>query len=113
MRKIIAIIIFAFEAYLIITLSRSVWELWGKRDEYSKIQEKVAQLKEENNRRQSEARYVQTPQFIEKEAREKLNLVKPDETLVIIPQNVLKEATAAASPAPILAPWQQWLKLFF
>lgn len=112
MRKIIAIIILAFETYLIITLSRSVWELWHKRDEYRKIQARVSQLKEENNRRQSEARYVETPQFIEKEAREKLNLVKPDETLVIIPQNVLKEATAPAEVTPI-PNWQQWLRLFW
>lgn len=112
MRKLIAIIILAFEAYLIITLSRSVWELWHKRDEYSQIQARVAQLKEENNRRQSEARYAQTPQFIEKEAREKLNLVKPDETVVIIPQNVLREATASAEVTPI-PNWQQWLRLFW
>ncbi len=112
MRKIIAIGVLVFEAYLIITLSRSVWDLWEKRDEYSKIQARVSQLKEENNRRQSEARYIQTPQFIEKEAREKLNLVKVDETLVIIPENVLKEATASAD-VPSIPNWQKWLRLFF
>ena len=113
MRKTIAIGILFFEFYLIISFSRSVWDLWQKQNEVGKEREKVAALAQDNNRLKSQLEYVKTDQFVEKVAREKLKYVKPGETVVIIPQSVLEAATASAAPTPALPNWQQWIRLFF
>ena len=113
MRKIVAIGILIFGIYLIISLSRSVLDLWQKQDEVEKARNRVKDLAQENNRLKSQFEYVQTQDFVEKMAREKLNLVKPGETVVFIPQSVLREATASAAPTPPPPNWQQWIRLFF
>ena len=113
MRKLIAIGILIFEVYLIISLSRSVWDLWQKQGEVGEVRDRVDKLQRENTRLTSELDYVKTDAFVEKEAREKLKLVKPDETIVVIPESVLQAATASASPTPMPPNWEQWMKLFF
>lgn len=112
MRKIIAIGILIFETYLIISLSRSVWDLWQKQAEIEKVSEKVEKLKRDNEKLQSQLDYVKTDEFVEKQAREKLRLVKPDETAVLIPQSLLQQATASATPTPVPPNWEQWMRLF-
>lgn len=113
MKKLIAIVILLVEAYLIISFSRSVWGLWQRQEEIDRQRERVGKLLQENNRLQSQLTYVRTEEFIEKQAREKLNLVKPDETVVVVPESVLRAATASASPTPPPPNWEQWMRLFF
>lgn len=112
MRRLVAIAILIFEVYLIITLSRSVWDLWEKQAELEIVKEKVDKLARENKRLQGEYGYVQTDEFVEKQAREKLKLVKPNETVVVIPESVLRAATASATPTPVPPNWVQWMRLF-
>ena len=113
MRKLVAIAILVFGVYLIISFSRSVLDLWQKQDQMEKARNRVKDLAAENNRLKSQLEYVQTEDFVEKMAREKLNLVKSGETIVLIPQSVLKLATASAAPTPPPPNWQQWIRLFF
>lgn len=114
MRKLVAIGILLFEAYLIISFSQSIFDLWQKQGEVDKVRSKVENLRQENNRLKSELEYVKTNEFVEKEAREKLNFVKSDETVVLIPESIMKAATASdAAPTPPPPNWEQWLRLFF
>lgn len=113
MRKLVAIGILLFAVYLTISLGGSIWNLWKKRGELDIARSKVDNLKQENNRLQSELEYVQSEEFVERQAREKLNYVKPGEAIVVIPDSVLKAATASAAPTPPSPNWQQWLRLFF
>lgn len=113
MRKFIAIGVLIFEVYLIISFSRSVWDLWEKQEAIETARDSVAKLTDENKKLKSRLEYVKSEEFMEKEAREKLNLVKPGETIVIIPQSVLEAATASAAPTPVPPNWEQWMRLFF
>ena len=113
MKRVLSVSMLLFAAYLIISLSRSLWDLWQKQENLLKAQTNVERLRQENNRLQSELEYVQTDEFVEREAREKLKLVKPNETVVLIPENVLRAATASAVPTPAPPNWEQWMRLFF
>ena len=113
MRKLIAIGILIFQAYLIISLSRSVWDLWQKQKEVDKARLRVEEEKEENRRLKNEISFVMSEEFVELQARDKLKFVKPGETVVVIPESVLRAATASASPTPMPPNWEQWMKLFF
>lgn len=57
---------------------------------------------------------VQSPDFIEKEVRNKLGLSKKGETVVVIPEDKLKLILGASTSAQIRLPnWLGWLKVFF
>jgi cell division protein DivIC len=112
MRKILAIGLLIFELYLIINLSRSIIDLWDKQGEVKKTADHIEELRMKNKQLESQLSYVQTKEFAEREARDKLGLVRPGETVVVIPQNVLQAASAAAEPVPVVPNWMQWWRLF-
>lgn len=98
-----------FGLFLIISLSRSVWELYGKKDIFDNTEIRLQKVREENQVLQKQLAEVTSPGYVEKQAREKLNLAKAGEVIVILP-----EVTPAleAKPARELANWQKWLNLF-
>lgn len=53
--------------------------------------------------------------FIEKEARNKLNLARPNETVVVVPQSAIDQVLNAEKVVPVvkIPYWQGWLKLIF
>lgn len=71
------------------------------------------QLKEEEKRNRflkERLFYVNTPEFVEEEAREKLGLVKPGEHTVIVPSPPLPKNDFSLADKPN---WKKWLELFF
>lgn len=70
------------------------------------------ELKQKNRQLAEELRLAQSLEFIEKQAREKLNLQREGEVVVVLPPDL-------ASPQPQvlveteLSNWQQWWRLFF
>jgi cell division protein FtsB len=76
-------------------------------DQVSKLQEKNRQLHAKLERSKSLA-------FIEEIARNELNMAKPNETIVIIPQEKIRAVLAAQTKVepPPTPNWVGWLKLF-
>lgn len=77
-------------------------------DEVSKLQDQNRMLKERLSK-------VQEYRFMEEIARDKLQMAKPGETVVIISEEKIQDLLQAQNPvAPIKLPnWQVWLRLFF
>ena len=73
-------------------------------------QKLIVELEEDYSSQQEQKEYVQTPDFVEKEAREKLGLAQPNQVKVIVPD-------WEAKPTPVLIinlpAWRQWGRLFF
>lgn len=94
---------------LAINLSRSLIGLFKKGDIISESAKKLSIVKGENEELKKQLATVQQKDYIEKQAREKLNLGKEGEIVVILP---------SISPVPIqekkeeLQTWQKWIKLF-
>lgn len=112
--------IFAFLAllglYLIVSFSRDLWHLWQKEGEIRKSQLKLEELRVKNEELKKQLEYVKSETFLEKEAREKLGLAKPGETVLILPEN-LEEALGINPPSisenQRLSNWERWWRLFF
>ncbi len=98
------------------SLVKSITKIVGSDSKIADAAQKVNQLKRENERLSNELKNVQSVQFIEGEARDKLGLAKKGEIVVVLPD---------ASTLRILAPheteeqktlpdpvWRKWLKLF-
>lgn len=110
MRKIIFIIIVVILLFIINGLVRSIYDLWQKKDFVTQAQKELVFQKQENQRLKSALSYSQTQEFIEREARDKLFMVKKGEQKVLIPQ----EADNPQKPPEDNSPnWKKWWNLFF
>lgn len=54
--------------------------------------------------------YVQSDQFVEKEARDKLGLVKSGEHIVLLPE--AKKSSKTPEYTDIYPNWKRWIELF-
>jgi cell division protein DivIC len=95
-------------------LARNLYSTYQSSKLLTDTQGKLEKLRAENTRLKEENTAAKDPNFIEREARNRLGLVKPGEVVVVLPD---KEATAPPSMAPglkvVRSIWQQWLGLFF
>ena len=112
-RKPIQILIIIVGIILIVSLSRSILKMFKARDELKLAEQKIEELQEEAASLTEKKEFYQSEEFIEQEARNKLNMVKEGETVVVLPPNV-KEILGEKEIQPqISVPnWRQWLNLF-
>lgn len=76
--------------------------------------ERVYQAEIKNKELKKKLSEIKSPQFVEEEARNKLGLAKKGETIVIIPDEKIKEILGSTESAePRLPNWLGWLRVFF
>lgn len=91
-------------------LAHSIYDLWSKRDILKEARNQLNAERLKNQKLKGELSFVQTKEFVEQEARNKLFLVKPNEKIVIVP---LASQSAAQKKQEDIPNWQKWLNLFF
>lgn len=96
-------------------LVRNLYSIYQNSKFQDQAVRKLEKLRTENTKLKEEVTTSQEQSFIEREARERLGLVKPGEVVVILPSE--KEASPSAqSLTEVKTPrsiWQQWVSLFF
>jgi len=112
MKKAAFILIVLILLFIINGLAHSIYDLWHKQDLLTSAQKELSQEKLQNQKLKAGLSYVQTPQFIEEQAHNKLFLVKPGEQEVLISQT-LKNTNQPQKQIQNTPNWQKWLKLFF
>jgi cell division protein FtsB len=110
MKKIIFIVTVVILILIINNLVHSVYDIWQKKDYISQAQKELDFQKQENQRLKSALSYSQTSEFIEKEARDKLFMVKKDEQKVLVPQDLGNSQGVREDNEPN---WKKWWNLFF
>jgi cell division protein FtsB len=113
MRKIIFFLAVAFTLFIINNLAHSIYDIWQKHTLVDQAQKELQQQKEDNARLKSRYLYVQSQEFIEKEARNKLQLVKPGETVLLMPSISISPTPKSSQKLAGKPHWQEWLGLFF
>ena len=75
----------------------------------------VYKLEAENRELKKQFEEIQSPEFIEQQARDKLGLSKVGETIIIIPDEKLKSVLSASESAKVtrLPNYQGWLRVFW
>jgi cell division protein FtsB len=112
MKKIAFILVVLILLFIINGLAHSIYDIWHKQDLLTSAQKELIQEKLKNQKLKAGLSYVQTQQFIEEQAHNKLFLVKPGEQEVLISQ-VLKNKNQPQKQNQNIPNWQKWLKLFF
>lgn len=111
------IIIFA----VIILVLALMYNLWAQimtalksGERLSQAAETVFKLEAKNKELKEKLAQIKSPQYIEEQARNKLGLSKGGETIVIIPEDKLRQILGASQSAQIRLPnWLGWWKMFF
>ena len=110
MKKIIFIITVIIFLIIINDLLHSIYDVWQKKDFVTKAEKELSYQKQENQKLKSELSYSQTSEFIEKQARDKLFMVKKGEQRVLVPKD---SGEAVGKQKESLPNWKQWWNLFF
>ena len=80
----------------------------------SQSAEAVYKLEAKNKELRKKLSQIQSFQFLEEQARNKLGLSKAGETVVVIPEEKLKTVLGTSASAQIRLPnWLGWWKVFF
>ena len=111
MRRLFILGIFILSILIIINLVRSMYGSWKKQDVLKEAEIALREEKMRYKELQEKLKQAKSLQFIEREARDKLFLVKENEQELIIPQ-VSPQASPSGTPRKIPV-WRQWFLLLF
>ncbi|RJQ38380.1 hypothetical protein C4559_01135 [Candidatus Microgenomates bacterium] len=114
MKKIVYVGVIIISIFIINNFVRSIVNLWSKQDILVKAQKELIDKKRENEDLKKKLSVVESQEFLEKEARNKLLMVKPGEKQVLISQELLNSTDSAKEKSEENKPnWQKWWELFF
>ena len=109
MKKFLFLTIVVILLFIINNLVRSIYDIWQKKDFVTKAEKELSFQKQENQRLKSALSYSKTQEFIEKEARDKLFMLKQGEQKVLLSKDTQEVREEKAK----LPNWKQWWNLFF
>ncbi len=99
---------------LVYSLINQILAAFKSGERLSQSAEVAYSLEAKNQELRKKLTEIKSPTFIEQQARDKLGLSKKGETVVIIPEEKLRQVLGASQSARIRLPnWLGWLKLFF
>lgn len=92
-------------------LIRSFLSISQRENILKDAQDRLEEVREENQNLQRQLAKVESGEYIEKEARNKLNLGKEGEVMLILP-SISPVYTPAPTPIDRSTNWQKWVKIF-
>lgn len=113
MKKLIYIVIIIISFAIINSSVRSIYDLSQKKHVVIQTKEELEKERNENARLRDQLAQVKRQDFVEEEARNKLFLVQPGETLVVLPTPTEQEGENDTQKKTDLPIWKQWVELFF
>jgi cell division protein FtsB len=103
--------------FFLVTLGRNILKISEDKKKIEETKKRIEKLKEENKELNDQLTEVKSREYIEKELRDKLGLVKEGETVVVLPDKEILGKIVPKTPDeeevlpdPI---WKKWAKLFF
>lgn len=108
------IFIISLTLFMIFNLARQIQTAIKTGDRLITATDELKSLQAKNAELKSAANQQNTLDFVERQARDKLNLSRPNETVLLIDPDALRQITESTpSPTPSPRPnWQGWLNLF-
>jgi cell division protein FtsB len=108
-----SLILLALGVFLTVKVGLNVAKLYKAGERVVKEEKKLAEAQTENRELKERLAEVQTPEFMEREAREKLGMGREGEVVVIIPEEELKGGSDKPQATDqVEANWVKWRKLY-
>lgn len=113
LKNIITILVISLTFLMIFNLARQIQTAIKSGDRLTSATDELKSLQDRNRQLKQASSEQDTLDFVERQARDKLNLSRPNETILLIDPDALKLIEATPSPTPTPIPnWQGWLNLF-
>jgi cell division protein FtsB len=116
-KKLLAIPALILGLLAIVHLSRSIVDIYGRRGRVSGLQEEIAGLEREKAELEEERAFRQTEEFVEREARDKLRMVREGEYILVLPDAQNKKISNLKSQISddegTKANWEKWMEYWF
>lgn len=113
-KRLINLFVFIIGISLIVNLSRNILKTLKASNQIKQAEKRAEELAKEQQSLLEKSQYYQSEAFIEEEARNKLNMSRPGEEIVILPPNVSRILSQKMPNLPQEVPnWQKWWNLFF
>jgi cell division protein FtsB len=110
-KRLITFVVVIFCLFCIIQICWSIVNLWQKGGLVTEQVQILKQKQSENDQLKQKLVEVESNDYIEKEARNKLNMQKEGDVVVVLPKNLPQiEKTSDSSQ---LSNWQKWAKMIF
>jgi len=120
MMRLVLIVGFFVVAYMLYNLTVSIYENYQIEKHIAEFQTRNEDLQKENTQKQDDLAYYISKEYIDKIAKQNLNLINPGEKVIIIPDEDLivmsQDEDNAALSEQIRASWsneKKWWKFFF
>lgn len=108
MRFVKNTIVVVFALLFLGSLIRNIFSYLDKRNFYSEIEQEYREELDTNKKLKSELKKNSNSYLVEKEIRDQLQLLKPNEKTVILPNITI---SPTPSPTPIKKPYEEWRDL--
>lgn len=106
------LVIFLISLAIVVTAPSSLYEMWQRRDILRQRQVVRDSLAAKNEALKRELAEAETPEYVEKVARENLGLIKEGETIILMPRTQNVRSNDQINTQEI-ANWKKWWRLFF
>lgn len=115
MKRFVFFTIIIVSLFVMQNMARSIYSLWQKRDLLVQRENELTKQKQEHARLIDVQRRVESEEFVEKEARNKLFLQKPGESRVVVDKKLIDAVAGVKTEEKKdnRPNWQQWWELFF
>lgn len=110
-RRALRWLIIIVSLYLIVTAFQAIVDLWRAGDKLTRRERELAALQEQQRELLKQKKMVESPDYLEKVARNELGLSRPGERMIVVPVDLLA-STPVASPEAT-PNWKKWVKLLF
>ncbi len=110
------VLLFVF-LLILISLTRNILRVKGVKEKLGKSREHIEKIKGENRELENRLERAKSEEFIEQQLRDKLDLAKEGEIVLILPdEETLRKFAADIEEEEEILPdpnWKKWLKLFY
>lgn len=110
--KIFNLVLLLIVSFIIFNLTSNIIRFWKKRGVLVQERQKLEALKNRSAELKLQLKYVQSEEFVEKEARDQLGLAKPGEEVWVLPEVIKDTQETEDSNGVEEANWQKWVRLF-
>lgn len=110
--KILGILLLIFGLYLIVSSGKSIIYLWNTGKRVDVAEEKLFKAQKKNQELKKRLAEIRSQEYIEKIARDELNLGREGESVIILPEDIQQQAESKPQ-IKSTSNWQKWYQLFF
>lgn len=110
---VLKLLVIAISLYFSYTLTRSLIELYQARDRVTNQEKMLAEAKSKNEQLKNRLEEVRSLDYLEKEARESLNMQLPGEVVVILDGVKNEKRKIDQRKDRELPNWRRWMELVF